>query len=179
MTDLVRGEDFARLFHTFGRVAWRWEAQGTYREPYEVEPWQRWRDGVPDDYEWMQSWLEDIRVATRAGRRFERVRMLTDPLTEYLEWQIEVTPLNIGAGEDIRVLPERRARELGLPGDDFWLFDDERVARMHFGSAGFDGAEIITAPDVVARHVAWRELAWTHAVRFDEYQAGKLAERST
>lgn len=156
------------MFRQFDSTAWRWEAQGTYNEPYELEPWQRWREGQPDDYEWMSSWLDDIRQATASGQRFERVRMLTDPLTEYLRWQAEVTPLNLAAGEDIRVLPERRARELKLPDYDFWLFDDARVAVLHFGGAGLEAAEIISAPDVVDRHREWRRLAWMHATPFQK-----------
>lgn len=173
MVDLVQpGEDFGRLFREFERTAWRWECQGTYREPSEVEPWQLWRDGLPDDFEWMQGWLTDIRAATSQGRTFERVRMLTDPLTEYLRWQAEVTPLNVAAGEDIRVLPEARARDLEMPEHDFWLFDDQRVAVLRFGGAGLEGAEIITTPEVVRRHQAWRDLAWSHASPFGEHQVG-------
>jgi len=54
MTELVSGERFADLFRTFSHWAWRWEAQGTYHQPGEVEPWQRWREGVPvrADLEW-------------------------------------------------------------------------------------------------------------------------------
>lgn len=172
MIELVKpGAEFGQLFHQFARTAWRWEAQGTYLDPSEIEPWQRWRDGQHDDYAWMQGWLDDIRAATAQGRRFERVRMLTDPPTEYLRWQAEVTPLNIAAGEDIRILPEAQARELELPEHDFWLFDDERVAVLRFSGAVLLGAEIITSPDVVKRHQAWRHLAWSHATAFGE-QAG-------
>jgi hypothetical protein len=171
MTDLVRGEGFADLFRRFTRSAWRWEAQGTYRQPDEVDPWQRWREGVPvsADLDWLAPWLDDVREAARAGRRFERVRMLTEPLTEYLRWQMEVTPANVEAGEDIRVLPESEARSLDLPQDDFWLFDDERVAVLHFGPTDLRGAEIITDPDTVARYRSWRDLAWQHAVTFQDY----------
>lgn len=170
MSELVRpGPEFARLFHAFEKSAWRWEAQGTYNEPYESKPWQRWRDGEPDDYEWMRPWLDDIRRATAAGRRFERVRMQTDPLTDYLRWQAEVTPLNVEAGEDIRVLAEQRARELRLPEYDFWLFDNSKVAVLHFGGAGLEVAEIISAREAVDRHQAWRDLAWAHATPFGNH----------
>lgn len=170
MVDLVQpGEDFGRLFREFKRTAWRWEAQGTYREPYEVAPLQRWRDGLPDDYAWMQSWLADVEAATKEGRTFKRVRMLTEPLTEYLRWEALITPLNVAAGEDIRVLSELQARDLGMPPHDFWLFDDQRVAVLRFGGQGLEGAEIITDPDVVRRHQAWRDLAWSHATPFGEH----------
>jgi hypothetical protein len=171
MPDLVSGEGFADLFRRFTRSAWRWEAQGTYRQPDEVEPWQRWRDGVPvaSDLDWLKPWLDDIRTATQAGKRFERVRVITDPPTEYLRWQMEVTPANIHAGEDIRVLSEAAAQRLDLPEHDFWLFDAEQVAILHFGPNDLHGAEIITDPATVAQHRFWRDIAWQHAIMFQDY----------
>jgi len=44
---------------------------------------------------------------------------------------VEVTPANIDAGEVMHVISESTARSLGLPREDFWLFDDERVAVLH------------------------------------------------
>ncbi|MEO6087247.1 MAG: DUF6879 family protein [Umezawaea sp.] len=171
MPELVSGQDFADLFRCFSRSAWRWEAQGTYRQSDEAEPWQRWREGgsVADDLDWLRAWLDDVRAATSGGRRFQRVRMMTEPPSEYLRWQMEVTPANIKAGEEIRLLPETEARTLCLPADDFWLFDDEKVAVLHFASSGLRGAEIITDPDMVARYRSWRDLAWRHAVAFADY----------
>lgn len=169
MTDLVAGEEWGRLFRTFERSAWRLETQGIYREPDETEYFRRFLNGEPDDLSWMRDWLANIRAITEAGKFFGRVRVLTDPLTDYLRWEIAVTPANIQAGEDIRFLVAARAAELGLPDHDYWLFDDERVAWMHFGDQGFIGAELITDPAVVAQHRAWRELAWTHALTYDDY----------
>lgn len=168
---LVRGEDFANLFRQFSHSAWRWEAQGTYHQPGEVEPWQRWREGHPvlADLEWLRPWLDDVRTATQAGKRFERVRMMTEPPTEYLRWQLEVTPANIEAGEIMRILPESVARSLRLPDHDFWLFDDERVAVLHFTVDDLKGAEIITDPAAVSQYRSWRDLAIRHSVPFDEY----------
>jgi hypothetical protein len=171
MTELVRGEDFADLFRSFSHTAWRWEAQGTYHQPGEVEPWQRWREGIPvlSDLEWLRPWLDDVRAATQAGRKFERVRMMTEPLTEYLRWQVEVAPANIEAGEVMHVIPESTARTVGLPKEDFWLFDDERVAVLHFTPDDLLGAEIITDPATVARYRSWRDLAMQYAVAFEDY----------
>ncbi|MGW5050123.1 DUF6879 family protein [Actinokineospora sp. NPDC004072] len=171
MSELVTGDDFAELFARFTRSAFRWEARPTYCEPYEVEPLRRWRAGEPDDLGWMAGWLDGIRAATAAGRRFERVRLYTEPLTEYLRWQQHVTPANVAAGEDIRVIIEDQAHALGLPSHDFWLFDGLLVARMHFGDDGrWRGAELSDQPDTVARHRAWRDLAWEHATPYQQHR---------
>jgi hypothetical protein len=171
MADLISPAAFGDLFRSFQRSAWRWEAQETYRQADEVEPWQRWRDGIPvlEDLDWLRPWLDDVRAATQAGRVFQRVRKLTDPLTEYLRWQMEVTPANVEAGEDIRLLPDHLARELGLPEHDFWIFDEVQVAILQFGPDGLTGAEIVTEPATVARYNSWRNIAWTTAVPFDDF----------
>jgi hypothetical protein len=171
MADLISPAAFGHLFRRFQHSAWRWEAQGAYHQADEVEPWQRWRGGIPvvDDLDWLRPWLDDVRAATKAGRAFQRVRKLTDPLTEYLRWQMEVTPANIDAGEEIRLLPDHAARELGLPAHDFWIFDETQVAVLHFSPDGLTGAEIVTEPATVARYKSWRNIAWTAAVPFDDF----------
>lgn len=161
------GAEFGALFRSFTRTAWRWETQLEYREPEEREPFRRFLAGEHDDLAWRADWLAGIREATAAGRWFGRVRVLSDPLTDYLRFELAHTPDNIQAGEDIRVMPEARARELGMPRHDFWLFDDQEVAVLHFGPGGLEGAELTTDPDIVRQHTEWRRLAWEHASPFE------------
>ncbi|MGH3631155.1 MAG: DUF6879 family protein [Sciscionella sp.] len=159
----VTGQQWAALFSTFERSAWRWEHQGTYYEPNEVEPWRKFRDGEPDELEWMADWLAGVRSATDAGRTFGRVRVITDPPTDYLRWEMHLARVNIEAGEDIRVLGEHQARELALPEVDFWLFDDTLVAVMHFSDEGFTHATLHDEPEAVQRYRDIRDTALAHA----------------
>jgi hypothetical protein len=46
------------------------------------------------------------------------------------------TPLFVEAGEDIRWVPRRRVSTVALPGNDFWLFDDEVVVFLIFAASG-------------------------------------------
>lgn len=167
MTWIKPGPEFADLFRSFERSAWRWECQGTYREPDEQAPLQAWRDGHPD-YAFMQPWLDQIRELRAAGKTFERVRMMTDPPTDYLRWMFQVTPLNIEAGEDIRWIGEGHARKLGAPREDFYLFDDRTVAVLHFDDNGVAGAELSDDPATVAPYRRWRDLVWPVAVPHDK-----------
>ncbi|WP_290055680.1 DUF6879 family protein [Amycolatopsis solani] len=161
------GEGFAELLRGFERSAWRWECQGTYPDPAEREPMQAWRDGRLDA-EFMTEWLAQIRRLRAAGQVFERVRMLTEPLTEYLRWMISLTPLNVEAGEDIRWIAERDARQLDVPAYDFYLFDDRIVARLHFDETGVAGVELSDEPGTVAEHRRWRNQLWRAATPHDE-----------
>ncbi|CRK59187.1 hypothetical protein [Alloactinosynnema sp. L-07] len=67
----------------------------------------------------MRPWLDRIRADTAAGKTYRRVRMVTDPLTDYLRFELGVTDYNIAAGEQIRVLTDAQVVELWLPRQDF------------------------------------------------------------
>lgn len=161
-------DQFDKLI-TSARTLWRWEAQPEYNEPDENEPFVRWLAGEPDDLSWLAGWLDHIRAATSEGRRYERVRCLVEPPTTYQTWSLAVAAANIDAGEDIRILSEGQASELGLPKYDFVIVDDQTVARMQFGPNGFTGAELIDNDGAVARHREWRDLAWQHAITVSSY----------
>lgn len=160
---MLNRAEFKALLDTWHRSAWRWECQGVYREPSEVQPLRQFLAGEPDQ-SWFTGWLTRVRAWTAAGQHMGRVRALTDPLTDYLRFELSITPPAIEAGEDIRFLPAGRAAELALPTDDFWLFDDERVAVLVFGEHGVSGAEVITDPGKVAAYRAWRDTAIAAAI---------------
>ena len=163
MSWVNRGEEFAALFRAFEHNSWRWECQGTYREPGEREPFRLWREGRPDNA-FLDGWLTRVRSFRAEGKTLQRVRMVTEPPTEYLRWMFTVTPLNVAAGEDIRWISEQAAHFLGgMPKHDFYLFDDQRVAIMQFDDNGVVGAEVTDDPGTVAEHRDWRDRVWSAA----------------
>jgi hypothetical protein len=118
----------------------------------------------------MQSWLDMLREATAVGRRFARVRLVSLPLTDYSLFGVWCARFTNGAGEDIRYLERDRADAAGLPDHDYWLFDSHKLVRMHFDNADrFLGGEIIEDPAEIVRHNYWRDAAWHHAVRRDDF----------
>lgn len=160
---------FPELFDTFSSTAWRWECQGEYHEPDEAEPFAAWKVGHPDD-SFLQPWCEKIRKLTGEGKTFGRVRMLTEPLTEYLEWMLSFTHLNIDAGEDIRWIAESTVTALpDRPRDDFYIFDDVRVATLLFDENGVCGAEVTDDRDSVQRALKWRHLVSDLAIPHSKY----------
>jgi hypothetical protein len=161
--DLATREEFERLFDQFTRSAWRLECQGDYREPEEQEPLRRFLAGEPDDGAWFADWLLWIRQQRAVGRSVGRVRVLTEPLTDYLRFELAITPPAVEAGEDIHLLPAAAFRALDLPREDFWIFDDQTVALLHFGDTGVLGAEIITDDTRVASFRERRRRTWDAA----------------
>jgi hypothetical protein len=159
------GPDFANLFATFERSAWRLETRPAYAIPEEQAAFERHRITGELDVAYLAGWLETVKTATEAGKRFERVRVLPEPLTDYLRFEMAVAEHNTEAGEDIRTLTARKARALELPDlHDFWIFDDQRVAILHFSPDGeLLNAELHDDPDTLTQYSAWKELAWRHA----------------
>src|SRR5580698_9551400 len=102
-------DEFGDAVMDYARTAWRWECQGEYREPSEGAPIQAWREGRIEDSYRHRPWLDEMRRNRAEGRVWQRVRMLTDPLTEYLKWMLDTTFLNVDAGEDIRWLAQSHA----------------------------------------------------------------------
>ncbi|GAB3914418.1 DUF6879 family protein [Kibdelosporangium lantanae] len=169
---MLTREEFGRLFDVFERSAWRLEIQGVYDEPEEREPFRRFLAGEPDDLEWMQDWYDWIHEVTSAGKQCARVRATTDPLTDYLRWELGVlTPPAVDAGEDIRVLPAQQAIALELPRTDFWLFDDSSVAVLVFGESGVVGAELVDEREAVESYRRVRDRAWDAAVPYQDWAA--------
>lgn len=169
MAQRLTRDDWAKALHEFRNTAFRFETQGVYREPYEQESLRQFLAGQEPDTAFVQGWLDDVRRGTAAGRRYSRVRVLTDPLTDYLQFELALTPLNVSAGEDVRILSAARAQELALPRQDFWLFDDEWAAVMHFGDDGFSHADVVSDTTELRRFLEIRDLAWKDAVPFGDY----------
>lgn len=166
----VTRDEHRTLVQSITTSAWRLEIQGTYNEPSEREPVRKFLAGEPDDLEWFTRWLGRIRELKAAGIRFERVRVLTDPLTDYLAYQLAwITEPAVEAGEDIRILTPSAALELRLPPTDFWILDDARVLIPEFVDHALVGGELVDDPDEVARFQGIRARAWDHAIPFRAY----------
>lgn len=170
MTELLDADQFGTLFDTFEHTAFRLETRDRYNEPVEAEPLRRFFAGEPDDREWFMDWYQAVRRRSAVGKRMERVRVVTEPHSDYIRWEMDLGHLNVEAGEDIRYLPRDRARELELPEEDFWLFDSVKVARLVFGEDDVRlPTELITDPAEVVRRCHWRDVAWHYAVPLREY----------
>ncbi|MFD7446522.1 DUF6879 family protein [Streptomyces sp. NPDC059909] len=152
MPDLITGEAFGRLFEDFEHTAWRLETRTLYTVDEEQEPFARHRRGE-DPRHGFQPWLDTMRRGIEQGKRIERVRIVPEVLTAYLEFELWLCQFNVQVGEDIRYLPQDQADKLGLPDYDYWLFDSRRLGRMHFTDKGVPlGTQIIEDPAEAVRH---------------------------
>ncbi|MEU4836015.1 DUF6879 family protein [Streptosporangium sp. NPDC023615] len=170
MSELVRGDRFQELFASFRSTAQRLETRDRYNSPVEQEPLRRFLEGSPDP-EWAnRPWLHSIRRAAVEGRFFQRVRVVSLPLSDYARFGLHGAAANNAAGEDIRYLDRDTALGAGIPSLDVWCFDRSLSAVLHFDEDGsMLGAELIDAPEVVAEHLGWFDLARKLSVSREEF----------
>ncbi len=113
-----------------------------------------------------------MREHTARGIRFRRARDRLRAVSDYIRFEHEVhAGLNVAAGEDVRWLPRRRASDLCLPGNDFWLFDDRLIRFHHFDGDGcVVEDELCDDPAVITMCSAAFEAVWDRAVPHADYR---------
>lgn len=47
----------------------------------------RWERGEPDEIEWLKPWFDTVRGGVAAGKVFRRVRIVSEPITNYIRWE--------------------------------------------------------------------------------------------
>ena len=164
---MLAGEDFARLFETFERSAFRLETLDVYDVEDEQDEIARFLADDDMGPEWADNpW---VRSMTDKGKAVSRVHVLRSPLTDYLRYELSAYPGNIKAGETIGIIDLAEQDVDGLPDHDFWLFDDREVYRMHYSPHGaFIGGELLPE-ERLGEYRGYRELAREHATPFDSY----------
>lgn len=109
-------------------------AVGEEREVYDAFL----RDGsVPaDDSAYWSGWLPLVERTVARGVKVRRARIVSEPVTDYVRFEHAITDANLRAGEEVRWLGRRHASTLALPGNDFWLIDDQVVRWNVFSGDG-------------------------------------------
>ena len=123
------------LFHDAQRRALHLELRDVYAE---TERFAAWRDGTPYDRGPADAeWHERIRPMVARGVDVRRLRVVSEPVTDYIRYEYDVTAVfNLAAGEQVRWLPRRQATGLLVPPVDFWVFDERLVVWNHVAGDG-------------------------------------------
>jgi hypothetical protein len=174
MGERLTSDDFNNLFRYFADTAFRLEVQPVYAVAAERESFEEFLAGEPrpvTEFAFYATWLAQIRAATAQGKVVQRVRVVEEPPTDYQRWEMWSGQYNIAAGETIRYIARSDAEGIGLPvRDDWWLFDSHHLALMRFGEDGEPlGGEVISDPEIVAKHRAWWDLAVRHSTPAGQY----------
>lgn len=172
MAALLAGDDFDALFTRFAHTAFRLEVRESYAGmPYEVEPLRQYLLGEnPVDLEWTRGYRALVAEHTAAGRRITRVRIVSEPWSDYTRFGVWLAAGTNAAGEDIRYLSRTHPVVAELPQEDYWLFDSYRLYVLHFTEDDdLIGAEAVSDPARIIAANASRDAAWHHAELRDRY----------
>jgi hypothetical protein len=169
----VTGEYRDSLIAGFHREALHLEM----RDVYAAADHSRFRRWLADEEldpeeeaEWWRPWREMMRRHQDAGHVLRRLRVVSEPVTDYIRFEWLDAAELVKAGEDVRWLPRQRASVLLLPGNDLWCFDAGTVVFTQFsGDGGVQGYELTTDPGIVDGVLSSFESAWSIAVTHGEY----------
>src|SRR5262249_18539447 len=74
------------------------ETRDSYGTEVELPHMAKWRRGEPDDFAWLGWWLEMLRGHRAAGRTCRRVRIVSEPVSDYQRWTMSHAEGLIDAG---------------------------------------------------------------------------------
>lgn len=178
----MTGSILGNCFSEFRFSARRLETLPAYLVPEEAESLAafRARRPVPERSLRTNDYLREVAEDVLAGRERLRIRVVDEPLSPYIQWELERYSENQVAGEQILITvrnagDEKAQRKLAQLAGDFWFFDageeDERAVLMEYDhQGGFAGAQLGTAGVLHDCRKMWN-LAVQHAVPLNEYAA--------
>lgn len=161
---------FDDLYRSHSRAV-HLEVQDSYGVASENEQLSRFLAGEPTEYppDW-QEWDAFVAEVTGAGCQIQRLRVVTEPHTDYTRFLLHHTDRNVAAGEEVRYLPRHLVGSDEYTMDDWWLFDDSVLAFSVFTPDGeWAGGAITEDPVIVGLCVAVRDKLWPLGIPFDTY----------
>jgi hypothetical protein len=163
--------DFDRLLRTFERESIHLETRDAYGTAVELPHMAKWAAGEPDDLAWLNDWCNTLRQHVAAGRSVRRARIVSEPLSDYQRWSYSIAHPMVEAGEDIRWVPRRLVSSIGIPGNDFYLFDDCLVVFLIYTGDGLN-AEYQTSSKPADIHLCRSafEAIWKLAIPHRDYK---------
>jgi hypothetical protein len=163
--------DLAWWLQNFQRSAFRLETLPVYSVPQEEAWFAEWqRSGqLPELTPANDSWLRLVQEACRAGKRMQRVHVVTPPLSDYLRFEFTTQIPSVDCGEDCRIAEASHVQQAVGQLSDYWLMDETVAIRLHYDDEGrFLGMEQVE--DVVL-YRRQRDLVLTRSVTLKEYLA--------
>ncbi|WP_406343892.1 DUF6879 family protein [Streptomyces sp. NBC_00648] len=136
--------------------------------------WQNGERNAPqDNAPSLRPWLGLVSGLVGRGVEIRRARIVSEPVSDYVEFEHHVTAANVNAGELVRWLPRPQASDIALPGNDFWLLDGNAVVFHHFdgyGELAPDDESFTDDPATVKLCASAFEAVWERAIPHGEYR---------
>jgi hypothetical protein len=156
--------DFGSYFSRFQNSAFRLEMLNVYSVAEEEKPFAAFERGEQEaDRQFNKDWHEILERASEQGKHFSRVRIASEPISNYLRFEVKWGyETNVLKGEHIRFLiaPDITSLSRLVPIlKDFWLFDDSDCFLMDYDNHGRFLGVAKLPDDLLAKYAAFaREL---------------------
>ncbi len=166
----VAAPDLATLLASGKRRALHLEMRDLYvdGDPRGFETWQE--TGQADDAQAWADWRDLLAPLVGLAADIRRARVVSMPLSRYVQFEFASTWHNIECGERVRWLPRREVSDLALPGNDLWIVDDALLF-LHFSGDGvLTGVEQSNDPKLFGFCLHAFEQIWERAIDHDDFQ---------
>ena len=112
-----------------------------------------------------------VAAETADGVTQRRIKVISEPASEYMRFAWDISGPLVAAGEDIRWLPRRLTSPLLLPGNDVFVLDGAMaVFNVLDGDDGRVEQQVWTEPEVVKQCQAAFDAAWQVAIPHSGYR---------
>ncbi|MBO2452959.1 hypothetical protein J4573_38115 [Actinomadura barringtoniae] len=119
-------------------------------------------------------WAESMASMTAHGQTFRRVRVVSEPLSDYQQMAVRFSGLAVDEGEQLRWLPRRLVSAVPLPGNDAFVMDGTAAMfNVLNGNDDKSQPQYSRDPEVVKFCINAFEAAWELAVPHYEYQRAR------
>lgn len=170
---MAQAASFEDLFGRCERSAVHLEMRDGYMrsDPMFIAWQQGYRDSPSDREKWWRPWLTLIQETVARGVSVRRARVVSEPISDYVRFEYDITFTNVAAGEQVRWLSRRHASDLALPGNDFWLFDERLVLINHFtGDGELSDNELIEDTNLARLCAVAFDAVWERGTPHAEYR---------
>lgn len=130
----------------------------------------KWQQDGDTSYDW-DSWIDLVGAAVGRGVRFRRLRIVSEPVSDYIRWEHAISYGNVNAGEELRWLPRHLAFDLPHPVADFFLWDQRLIAYNFTAGNGVDTGrmEYMADPRHIVPVVGMFEMLWERGIPHADY----------
>lgn len=144
------------------------EARDTY-DP-DDPAYLKWKEDGDTSYDW-DPWINLVGEAVDRGVRFRRLRIVSEPVSDYIRWEHAISYGNVKAGEELRWLPRHLAYDLPHPVADFFMWDQRLIAYNFTSGTGVDTErmEYVADPRRILPVVGMFEMLWERGIPHADY----------
>lgn len=178
-------EDYFRVYgNTRNTTSWKFERQQTFIEP-DDDSWREfdrgnWEDSLARFKDRVPQLLAEAREDAEHGIEMYRVRIVAEPISPYLLWELNALKVRGECGEKIRVVDIGQVAEFEEDGElpEILTLGEKTVYQVIYNADGaLDGAIRSTDRSDVERWVSFISELYEKGEGIDSYFAKKVAGR--